>query len=88
MDKLNMFQSRFGKIDGFGWWDLKRISADSGKKIYLNRVQEEFQTCGDSLDVIRSRTSGNEQTGQSDMVKVKYNCTLTYGTPKIFRSVY
>ena len=22
MDKLNMFQSIFGKIDEFGWWDL------------------------------------------------------------------
>ena len=25
MDKLDMFQSRFGKIDQFGWWDLERI---------------------------------------------------------------
>ena len=30
MDKLDMFQSRFGKIDEFGWWDLERISADAG----------------------------------------------------------
>ena len=30
MDKLDMFQSRFGKIDKFGWWDLERISADAG----------------------------------------------------------
>ena len=30
MDKLYMFQSRFGKIYGFGWWDLERISADVG----------------------------------------------------------
>ena len=22
MDKLDIFQSRFGKIDQFGWWDL------------------------------------------------------------------
>ena len=25
MDKLDMFQLRFGKIDKFGWWDLERI---------------------------------------------------------------
>ena len=25
LDKLDMFQSRFGKIDQFGWWDLERI---------------------------------------------------------------
>ena len=30
MDKLDMFQSRFGKIGQFGWWDLERISADVG----------------------------------------------------------
>ena len=30
MDKLDMFQSRFRKIDQFGWWDLERISADAG----------------------------------------------------------
>ena len=25
MDNLDLFQSRFGKIDEFGWWDLERI---------------------------------------------------------------
>ena len=30
MEKLDMFQSRFGKIDQFGWWDLEIISADAG----------------------------------------------------------
>ena len=30
IDKLDMFQSRFGKIDEFGWWNLERISSDSG----------------------------------------------------------
>ena len=29
MDMLDMFQSRFGKIDEFGWWDLEMISADA-----------------------------------------------------------
>ena len=29
IDKLDMFQSRFGEIDEFGWWDLKIISAYS-----------------------------------------------------------
>ena len=24
MEKLDMFQSRFGKIDQFGWWDLEK----------------------------------------------------------------
>ena len=29
MDKLDMFQSRFGKIDQFGWWGLEKSSADA-----------------------------------------------------------
>ena len=33
LDKLDMFQSRFGKIDKFGWWDLERISADAGTSL-------------------------------------------------------
>ena len=32
MDKLDMFQSRFGKVDEFGWWYLERISSDAGTK--------------------------------------------------------
>ena len=30
MDKLDMFQPRFGKIDEFGWWYLEIISAYAG----------------------------------------------------------
>ena len=30
VDKLDMFQYGFGKIDEFGWWDLEIISAYSG----------------------------------------------------------
>ena len=33
LDKLDIFQSRFGKINQFGWWDLERISADAGTRI-------------------------------------------------------
>ena len=25
MEKLHMFQERFGKVDEFGWWDMERI---------------------------------------------------------------
>ena len=32
MDKLDMFQSRFGRIDKFGWWDLKIILSDAGSQ--------------------------------------------------------
>ena len=46
MDKLGMFQSRFRKMDQFGWWDLERISADAGTQLTLMEFKEEFQTCG------------------------------------------
>ena len=41
MDKLDMFQSRFGKIDQSGWWDLERISADSGTQFTLTEFKDE-----------------------------------------------
>ena len=39
-----MFQSRFGKIDQYGWWDLERISADAGTQFTLTEFKEECQT--------------------------------------------
>ena len=42
MDKLDMFQYRFGKIDAFGWWNLERISADAGSKCTSIELKEEF----------------------------------------------
>ena len=46
MDKLDIFQARFGKIDEFGWWDLERISADSGTQFTSTDFQDECQTRG------------------------------------------
>ena len=46
MDKLDMFQSRFGKINEFGWWYIERISSDAGKQFTSTDFKEEFQTCG------------------------------------------
>ena len=43
MDKLDMFQFRFGKIDQFGWWCLERISADSGTQFTSTEFKEECQ---------------------------------------------
>ena len=44
MDKLDMFQSRFGKIDQFGWWDLEIISADAVTQFTSTEFKEEYQT--------------------------------------------
>ena len=40
MDRPDMFQSRFGKIDKFGCWDLKIISADTGKQFTSTEFKE------------------------------------------------
>ena len=41
MDKMDMFQSRFGKIDEFGWWDLEIMSADAGTQFTSTEFKEE-----------------------------------------------
>ena len=38
MDKLYMFQARFGKVNEFGQWDLERIQTDAG-----TLIPKEFQ---------------------------------------------
>ena len=45
MDKLDMFQSRFEKMEKFGLWDLERISADAGTQFTSTEFKYEFQTC-------------------------------------------
>ena len=39
-----MFQSRFGKIDQFGWWELERISADAGTQFTFTELKYKCQT--------------------------------------------
>ena len=41
MDKLDMFQSRFGKIDQFGWWYLETISAYAGTHFTSTEFKDE-----------------------------------------------
>ena len=40
IDNLDMFQSRFGKIDEFGWWYLERFSADAGTQFTSTEFKE------------------------------------------------
>ena len=51
MDNLDMFQSRFGKINEFGWWDLERISADAGPHFAFGGVQRRMSNSRISFDV-------------------------------------
>ena len=79
MDKLDMFQSRFGKIDQFGWWDLEIISADAGTQFTSTGFKEECQTCGVCLTL--AAPEHQEMNGQVEVTwNVVYSCTLSYGT--------
>ena len=40
MDKLDMFQARFGKLDGFGWWDMEIIQTETGTQFTSKDFQE------------------------------------------------
>ena len=46
MDKLDMFQARFGKKYEFDWWDLEIISSDAGTQFTSTEFQDECQTRG------------------------------------------
>ena len=46
IDKWDMFESRFGKIDGFGCWDLEGISEDSGTQFTSTDFWYKYQTYG------------------------------------------
>ena len=48
MDKLDMFQARFGKVDDFVWWDIERIQTDAitqftSKEFQLSLSVREFR---------------------------------------------
>ena len=72
MEKLDMFQSRFGKIYQFGWWDLERISADAGTQFTLTEFKYECQTCG-----VRLKLAAPEHQEMNGQVEVSWITLLT-----------
>ena len=44
IDRLDIFQCRFGKMDKFGWWYLEIIPADAGNQFSLTEFKYECQT--------------------------------------------
>ena len=65
MEKLDMFQSRFGKVDQFGWWDLEEISADEGTQFTLTEFKDECQTRGVHLKL--AAPEHQEMNGQVEV---------------------
>ena len=52
MDKLDMFQSKFGKIDEIGWWYLERISAYAGTQFTSTQFKQECKKRGVHLTLV------------------------------------
>ena len=75
MDKLDMFQSRFSKIDQFGWWDLERISADAGTQFTSTEFKEECQNRGVCLTL--AAPEHQEMNGQVE-VTWRTLCTIAH----------
>ena len=61
MEKLDMFQSRFGQIDQVGWWDLKNLSR-CRYAVYLDGVQRGISNSRVLFNVSGTGTSRDEQT--------------------------
>ena len=46
MEKLDMFQAIFGKVDEFGRWDMEIIQTDSGTQFTFKYFQEDISVHG------------------------------------------
>ena len=100
MDKLDIFQSRFRKIDQFGWWDLELISADAGTQFTSTEFKDEYQTHGVRLTSaapkhqemngqvevtwITLRTVANSRMVHARVPEVYVHFELMYTTDHIF----
>ena len=49
MDKLDIFQARFGKLDKIVWWDMEKIQTDDGTQFTSKDFQEGLSVCGKQL---------------------------------------
>ena len=72
MKKLDMFQSRFGKMDQFGWWDLERISADAGTQFTSKEFKDECQTRG-----VRLTLTAPEHQDMNGQIEVTWRTLRT-----------
>ena len=78
MEKLDMFQSRFGTIDQFGWWDLERISAGVGTQFTSTEFKDECQTCGVCLTL-----ASPEHQEMNGKVEVTWRTLCTVAHPRM-----
>ena len=85
MDKLDMFQSRFGKIDQFGWWYLEIISADAGTQFTSTELKDDCQTCGVCLTLVAPEhqdMNGQVEVSWRTLRTVAHNLMVHARVPK------
>ena len=66
MDKLNMFQARFGKVDEFGWWDIQRTQTDAVTQFNSKEFQEGPSIRGGKLAL--AAPDHQEMNSQSEVI--------------------
>ena len=66
MDKLNIFQSKFGKLDEFVWWDLEIIQTDTDRQFISKEFQKGLSVRGLSLTL--AVTDHQEMNGQVEVM--------------------
>ena len=87
MDKLDMFQSRFGKIDEFGWWYLEIILADAGIKFTSIEFKQECQTLGVHLTLAapeHQEINGQVEVTRSTLHKVVHSLMVHARVPEAY----
>ena len=82
MGKLDMSQSRFVKIDEFGWWDFERIPAGAHTQFALTKFKQECQTCGVNLSLVAPENQ--EMNGQ---VEVTWSIDGNYQATTVISSL-
>ena len=67
MDKLDIFQDIFGKVDEFDWRDLEIISEHVGTQFTSTEFQDECQTCG--VQITLANPYHQEMNGQVEVTR-------------------
>ena len=87
MYKLDMFQSRFGKIDQFGWWDLEKISADAGTQFTSTEFKEECETRGVRLTLAapeHQKTNGRVEVTRRTLHTIAHYHMVHARVPEVY----
>ena len=72
MEKLDMFQSRFGILEEFDWWNQERIQTDSGSHFTSKDFQE-----GLSLRVVRLILAATDHQDMNGQIEVTCRTSQT-----------